>query len=100
MPSRDPFFRGSSSVVSVSSAPCADVDPDLLGSSVDGGSREDVRMGRCELAFVVELLRDDVDPKLWEAVSAIYIRMIERRNGTRGRTWTVGVSCEGVGVVG
>lgn len=57
-------FRGSSSVVSVSSAPCADVDLDLLGSSVDGGSREDVRMGSCELAFVVGLLRDDVDPKL------------------------------------
>jgi len=64
MLSRDRFFRGSSSVVSVSSAPCADVDLDLLGSSVDGGSREDVRMGSRELAFVVELSRDDVDPKL------------------------------------
>lgn len=63
MLSRDRFFRGSSSVVSVSSAACADVDLDLLGSSVDGGSREDVRMGSRELAFVVELSRDDVDPE-------------------------------------
>ena len=62
--SRDRCFRGSSSVVSVSSAPCADAGLDLLGSSVDGGSREDVRMGSRELAFVVELSRDDVDPKL------------------------------------